>query len=136
MTVLRRIGLLLLVVLAVGLPASPGLALGPGDIAKQMATAMSDAIAKGDVDAIAALYAKDAVVMLPSGKTASGRDAIRQAYADNQAAGTNVLEFGGGRALGGRDQLSVIWTWELTITPEGQGAGGDQGALALLHAAS
>ena len=106
--------------LSVAMSASPGFAVEPTDVAKQMAIRMADAVAKGDVDAIAALYAKDAVVMFPSGKTASGRDEIREANAANQKAGKNELKFGGGRALGDDRQVNVIWTWELTVTPDGK----------------
>ncbi len=117
----RRIALLVLLVLGLAVSALPGFAAeetSPVDVAKQMMQAMSQAVDKGDADAVAALYSEKAVILFPTGKTASGREAIRKSYADNQKTGTNKLVFKGARAYGGGPQVTLIWTWDLTITPK------------------
>jgi uncharacterized protein (TIGR02246 family) len=116
MIALRQLGVFLFLAIVTVMPA----AAEPMDVAKEMASAMSAAVDEGDLDAVAGLYAEDALVLYPSGKTASGRDAIRKANEENQKAGTNVLKFGTGRAVGDDSQVSVVWTWELTVTPEGK----------------
>ena len=120
MTVIRRLGLFFIAVLALAMAAAFAFA-APMDVARETAGAMSAAVAKGDLDAIAALYAEDALVLFPNGKTISGREAIRKANEDNQNAGANVLKFGSALARGDDSQVSVVWTWELTITPQGKG---------------
>lgn len=104
-----------LVAFAVDARAEP-----PVDDVKAIAQAMSAAAASGDVDALAALYAPNALLLPPNGAVVSGREAIRAANAGNQAAGANTLEFGQLRVAGDERRATVIWTWTLTITPEGK----------------
>jgi len=121
MIALRRIALFVLLVLGLAVSALPGFAAeetSPVDVAKQMLQAMSQAVDKGDVDAVAALYAEKGVVLFPGGTTATGREAIRKSYADNQKMGANKLVFRGARAYGAGPQVTLVCTWDLTITPK------------------
>jgi uncharacterized protein (TIGR02246 family) len=92
----------------------------PIDDIRAIAQTVSAAAASGDVDALAALYAPNALLLPPNGAVVSGREAIRAANAGNQAAGANTLEFGQLRVAGDERRATVIWTWTLTITPEGK----------------
>jgi uncharacterized protein (TIGR02246 family) len=92
----------------------------PIEDVRAIAQTMSAATGSGDADAIAALYAPNALVLPPNGAVVSGRDAIRATHVANQAAGASALEFGQLRVVGDEQQATAIWTWTLTITPEGK----------------
>lgn len=57
------------------------------------------AVITGDVEAIVALYAADAVVSLPAGREAAGADAIRQAFSSALARGVELRVESVGRPI-------------------------------------
>jgi uncharacterized protein (TIGR02246 family) len=85
---------------------------------QQLESLFSAAVNSGDADAVAALYAPDAMLMLPNGDTATGRDAIRAVYAANQKRGTNAMTFDQAKVDGDFQNAALIWTWSLTISPQ------------------
>jgi uncharacterized protein (TIGR02246 family) len=102
-----------------GSPFDTGTAAGPVTVDPQQLEALfSAAVNSGDVDAVAALYAPDAMLMLPNGETATGRAAIRAVYATNQKSGTNTMAFDQTKVDGDFRSASLVWTWTLTISPQ------------------
>lgn len=85
---------------------------------QQLESAFSAAVNGGDADAVAALYAPDALLMLPNGDIAMGRDAIRAVYAANQKSGANTITFDQAKVDGDFRSASLVWTWSLTISPQ------------------
>ena len=73
-------------VLALLLPGVAAAQSGFSGAPKDAAALFEKATAAGDVDAIASLYAPDAVLLAPGGQTIAGRDAIRAVHRRNQAA--------------------------------------------------
>ena len=57
------------------------------------------AVVTGDVEAIVALYAADAVVSLPAGREAAGTEAVRQAFAAALARGLDLRVESVGRPI-------------------------------------
>jgi uncharacterized protein (TIGR02246 family) len=84
------------------------------------AAIFEQAVAAGDIDAIAALYAPRAALLTPDGRDAHGRDAIRGVYATNQRLGANSMQFHDVTAEEGPDSAMMYWGWTLTITPSGK----------------
>ena len=78
------------------------------------------AAAAGDPNALARLYAADALLFSPQGQLFSGRDAIRDAYARNYAAGANSITFIDIRLDGDEQRAVMLTVWDLRITPPGQ----------------
>jgi uncharacterized protein (TIGR02246 family) len=78
------------------------------------------ATAAGDAEAIAALYAPDAVLFAPGGQTIAGRDAIRAVFRRNQAAGPNKIRFSDVKIDAGDDRAIMLWSWTLEIAPQGR----------------
>lgn len=75
------------------------------------------ATAAGDADAIAALYAPDAIFLAPNTPVISGRAAIRAVFARNFRAGANTIEFTHVRVDGAGDRAVVVWSWKSQIRP-------------------
>jgi uncharacterized protein (TIGR02246 family) len=102
-----------------GSPFDTDTAVGPVTVdPQQLESLFSAAVNSGDVDAVAALYAPDAMLMLPTGETATGRAAIRAVYAANQKSGTNTMAFDQAKVDGDFRSASLVWTWTLTISPQ------------------
>jgi uncharacterized protein (TIGR02246 family) len=89
---------------------------GPQDAAALFEKATS----AGDVEAIAGLYAPDAVLLAPGGQAIAGRDAIRAVHRNNQAAGPNTIRFTNVKIDAGDDRAVVLWAWTSQITPQGR----------------
>jgi uncharacterized protein (TIGR02246 family) len=100
--------------------SSVALAAPPTDEVRRFAQVMMQSAASGNVDAIAALYAPTALLLPPDGSIVARREGIRAAYAANQAQGVNKLEFSQVQVDGDDLQATVVWTWVLTITPQGK----------------
>jgi uncharacterized protein (TIGR02246 family) len=109
-----------IVAIAVVLVPAAALAAPPLDEVRRFAQVMSQSAASGNVDSIAALYAPTALLLPPDGSIVGGRDRIRAAYAANQTLGANKLDFGQVQVDGDESQATVVWTWTLTITPQGR----------------
>ncbi|MGL4325276.1 MAG: YybH family protein [Beijerinckiaceae bacterium] len=71
----------------------------------------------GDADKIAALYAPNAVLLVPGLPPIVGTDAIRDLFKRNFALGKNHIEFLLARADSGTDRAGVYWEWDSNITP-------------------
>jgi len=89
-------------------------------VPKDAAPFFEKATAAGDVDAIASLYAPDAVLLAPGGQTVAGRDAIRAVHRRNQAAGPNTIRFSEVKIDAGDDRAIMLWSWTSQITPQGR----------------
>ena len=87
---------------------------------KDAAAVFEKATAAGDVDAIAALYAPDALLLAPGGQTIAGRDAIRAVHRRNQAAGPNTIRFSEVKIDAGDDRAIMLWSWTSQIVPQGR----------------
>lgn len=83
---------------------------------EQLPMALADALARGDVQAAAALYAPDAVVGLALGRAAAGRVAIEAAFAGALAQGylvpvggdVSVLVAGATAYVSDTDEAGVV----------------------------
>ena len=105
-----------LALLPVAAAAQPGFSGTP----KDAAAVFEKATAAGDVDAIAALYAPDALLLAPGGQTVAGREAIRAVHRRNQAAGPNKIRFSDVKIDAGEDRAIMLWSWTLEIAPQGR----------------
>lgn len=74
-----------------------------------------EATSAGNADAIAALYAPNAVLMPPNGPAIHGRDAIRSVFQNNFSAGPNTIEFGNYKLDVSGNRASLIWNWRSVI---------------------
>jgi len=78
---------------------------------------MIAAVASRDANAIAALYAPDAIVLGASRPVVAGREAIRESWIQSFAAGYSVLEVGRPRTERGADRALMVFLWQATIQP-------------------
>lgn len=76
-----------------------------------------EATASGNVDALANLYAPNAIMLLPKLPVINGRDAIRKVFARNAALGANSIKFTDIRTDRGADYAVVMWAWVSEIKP-------------------
>jgi ketosteroid isomerase-like protein len=117
----RRIGRSLFLCVLSGLVLSfPALAADAG--AKAVDAAWEKAMLAGDLDALLACYAPDAVMWLPNTPEARGAKAIREAYAGffstYRVTGVSLRNTG----YETRDSLSTGWgEFELRLTPKAGG---------------
>ena len=102
------------------LPAAAAAQTSFSGAPKDAAAVFEKATAAGDVEAIAALYAPDAVLFAPGGQTIAGRDAIRAVFRRNQAAGPNKFRFSDVKIDAGDDRAIMLWSWTLEIAPQGR----------------
>jgi uncharacterized protein (TIGR02246 family) len=78
------------------------------------------AVAARDAEAIAAMYAEEAIVLSPGQNPVAGREAIRAAWEANFAAGYSAIIFGQNqRTDRGADRAAHLFVWEATISPAG-----------------
>ena len=106
--------------LALLLPVAAAAQSGFPGTPKDAAAVYEKATAAGDVDAIAGLYAPDAMLLAPGGQTIAGRDAIRAVLRRNQAAGPNSIRFSDVKIDTGDDRAIMLWAWTLQIAPQGR----------------
>jgi uncharacterized protein (TIGR02246 family) len=79
------------------------------------------ATAAGDLEAIMALYAPNAVLLFPGAPVIGGSDKIRAVYQRNFAAGPNKLTIHAAQIDGDADAAVILWVWTFEVTPaEGQ----------------
>lgn len=89
----------------------------PPDLPKLYAQAM----AAGDVEAIVAFYAPNAILMTPEGPVAAGADAIRALMTRNFAGGVALgMTFNQAQLDGGNGHAVMVWDWLLHIELDGQ----------------
>ena len=77
-----------------------------------------EATARGDFDALAALYAPDAILLAPGAPAFAGREAIRAIYRHNAAQGRNSIAFTDMKIDSGADRAVVMWTWVSETVPK------------------
>ncbi|MGE0501308.1 MAG: SgcJ/EcaC family oxidoreductase [Rhizobiaceae bacterium] len=78
------------------------------------------ATAAGDPDALAALYAPNAIFLAPDTPVVSGRDEIRKVFARNFAAGPNTIAFTDVLVDGEGTRALILWSWNTQISPPGR----------------
>lgn len=111
-----RLWFVLAVVLPVPVAAQAVVSRAP----KDAAAVFEKATAAGDVNAIAALYAPDAVLFAPGGQTIAGREAIRAVHRRNQSAGPNKIRFSEVKIDAGDERAIMLWSWTSEIAPQGR----------------
>ena len=116
MRLIGQLGFALAVLLPIAAAAQTAFSGAP----KDAAAVFEKATAAGDVDAIAALYAPDAVLFGPGGQTIVGRDGIRAVHRRNQAAGPNTIRFSEVKIDAGDDRAIMLWSWTSQIAPKGR----------------
>jgi uncharacterized protein (TIGR02246 family) len=89
---------------------------GPTD-PRHAAELMARATADGDADALAALYAPNAILLAPGAPPIVGRDAIRSIAARNAQMGKTSLVFGDIRMDQSGEAALVLWEWTRTTQP-------------------
>jgi uncharacterized protein (TIGR02246 family) len=89
---------------------------------RRAAQVYSEATRWGDADAIARLYAVDAVLMLPGTPLISGRNAIRNVHLQKAFDGRSSIEFTDVHMTNrGQDHAVVMWKWRSrTFAPSGE----------------
>jgi uncharacterized protein (TIGR02246 family) len=122
-----RLGLVALVCLAVNGVASASEEIKPAIEAQNKA--WGAAVAKGDADAIAALYTETAKAYPPNGPAVSGRAAIRELFAGMLASGIRSVTLTATEVTGAGDSAQEVGTYVIK-TPDGQVA--DEGKYIVL----
>jgi len=118
MTVTRTAPRRLAALLGLLLLAGPAAAEGLADPAEAPAI-FQRATAAGDLEAIMALYAPNAVLLFPGAPVIGGRDKIRAVYQRNFDAGPNKLTIHAAQLDGDADSAVILWVWTFEITPVG-----------------
>jgi len=81
---------------------------------------MIAAVAARDANAVAGLYAEDAVVLGSGRPVTAGRTAIRDSWLQSFAGGYSALQVGRPRTERGADRAAMIFAWQATIQQSGQ----------------
>ena len=89
---------------------------------REAVDAMVAAVAARDADAMAGLYAEDAIVLSPNQPLTGGRAAIRDSWLRNFANGYSALSILQMRTEAGTDRAVTLMIWEATISPPGRDA--------------
>jgi uncharacterized protein (TIGR02246 family) len=87
------------------------------------------ATAAGDAEAIASLYAPNAIFLAPNTPVISGRPSIRAIFERNFKAGANAIKFLDVRVDGAGDRAIIVWEWISEIKPA-------SGAASQMHGRS
>lgn len=111
----------LLGAVAFGLMALSGPAFAQSGVPEPKAATdvLTAATAAGDLDALMALYAPDAILLPQGNAPIVGAEAIRAEYQSRLDRGQNTIIFGNVRSELGTDRGAVFWQWQTEITPEG-----------------
>ncbi len=94
----------------------------PVENPREVVALMRAAVDARDANAIAALYASDAIVLGSRLAVVAGRDAIRDSWVQSFASGYSRLEVARPRTERGADRAAVMFIWRATIQPNGQAA--------------
>lgn len=97
--------------------AVPAVAQSGAPSIKDAAETFIKATEVGDADKIAALYAPNAVLLLPGLPPVVGTEAIKGVFRRNFAQGKNRIAFSLVRAETGSDRAGAYWEWKSEITP-------------------
>lgn len=73
-----------------------------------------------DADSVAALYGERALLLMPEGPIAAGRDQIRAVYARNFASGAVRMTPAETRADGDAAHAVILWIWNAEIAQPGR----------------
>lgn len=117
--------LLLIVALCVGLlTAAP--AQAQTDLLDVGITSLADApalfasaVEEGDIRRLGSYYDENAILFSPDGSVALGRDNIARLYARNAQLGENRMVFKQVSMESEGTRGSIVWLWDLTISPRG-----------------
>ncbi len=77
------------------------------------------ATAAGDLEAIMALYAPNAVLLFPNAPVIGGTEQIRAVFQRNFAAGPNRLTIHGAQMDSNAETAVILWVWTYEVTPAG-----------------
>lgn len=80
----------------------------------------ASAVADGDIRRLSSYYDENAVLFAPDGEAAVGRESIARVYARNAQAGENRMVFRQVNVESEGTRGSIVWIWDLSITPRGQ----------------
>jgi uncharacterized protein (TIGR02246 family) len=97
----------------------------PGDAERAINQAnrdFSEAVRRGDADALAALYADTAALLPPNMATFRGRDAIRQAWSGLLSQGKAEVTLTTDSVVQSCDMASEVGHYDLTMTSNAAGA--------------
>jgi uncharacterized protein (TIGR02246 family) len=107
---------------ALVLVASSCLAAGEKETPKTVDQNWQKAMLAGDVDALAACYATDAIAWLPDGAPTKGREAIRQVFAGILQANTVTAVELSNTHYHACGEMAMAWgEYTLTLTPKAGG---------------
>lgn len=112
----------LILVLFLTAPAAWAQQSRPFANVQEAVDAMIAAVASRDANAIAGLYAEDAIVLSPNRDATAGRAAIRDSWVRSFAAGYSALRVGRVRTERGTDRAASVFVWEATIAAQGSAA--------------
>lgn len=80
----------------------------------------SAAVEEGDITRLGSFYDENAILFSPDGSVAQGRNNIARVYARNAQLGDNRMVFKQISMEEEGSRGSIVWLWDLTITPRGQ----------------
>lgn len=80
----------------------------------------ASAVAEGDIQRLGSYYAENAILFSPDGSVAQGRSSIAALYARNERLGDNRMVFKQVSFESEGSRGSIVWLWDLTISPRGQ----------------
>ena len=109
----------LILALILTAPAAWGQESRPFANLQEAVDAMVAAVAARDANAIAGLYAEDAIVLSPNREPTAGRTAIRDGWVRSFASGYSALRVGRVRTERGVDRAASVFVWEATIVQQG-----------------
>lgn len=100
-------------------------AFAAGDGPESVSLAWQKAMAAGDIEAVVACYASDAIGWFPDAPPVKGKEAIRQMFAPMLQSGTVKVEFANTHYHICGNDMAVGWgEYTITVTPKtGGGAG-------------
>lgn len=85
-----------------------------------MPDAFAEAVKNANISRIGSFYDENAIVFSPDGAVAQGRDNIARLYARNAQAGENRMVFRQVSMEKNDNRASIVWLWDLAITPRGR----------------
>lgn len=80
----------------------------------------AEAVAAGDIQRLGSFYDENAILFSPDGSVAQGRNNIARVYARNAQAGDNRMVFKQVSYEEEGNRGSIVWLWDLTISPRGR----------------
>ncbi len=111
-------------IVALVLVACSALSAAASDGPESVSQAWKKAMESGDIDALVACYASDAIGWFPDAPPAKGKETIRQMFAPMLQANTVKVDFANTHYHACGNDMAVAWgEYTITVTPKARGSG-------------